>query len=224
MTEHAIQVFAVVNFVVIGLSHIVQPRVWFKFFEMLRQLGYPGVFVNAMLSLLVGSIIVAFHNVWTGIPMVLTLIGWAQVLKGLISLVAPAVGMKGLMRVSEKRAWEFQVGGARLPRRVRADRVDLALAADLVELRLGADVDRVAGDRRRGERHLAEIVLRDLLVLGARVEHERHPLFGQQQHAVARRRSATPRTSGRRRRRGPCRSAVPVLASRTVRMPVSWTT
>jgi hypothetical protein len=50
--------------------------------------------------------------VWTGIPMVLTLIGWAQVLKGLISLVAPAVGMKGLMRVSEKRAWEFQVGGA----------------------------------------------------------------------------------------------------------------
>jgi len=112
VTEHAIQVFAVVNFVVIGLSHIVQPRVWFKFFEMLRQLGYPGVFANAMLSLMVGSIIVAFHNVWTGIPMVLTLIGWAQVLKGLISLVAPAVGMKGLMRVSEERAWEFQVGGA----------------------------------------------------------------------------------------------------------------
>ena len=112
MTEHAIQVFAVVNFVVIGLSHIAQPRVWFEFFVLLRAKGYPGVFANAMLSLLIGSIIVAFHNVWTGLPVVLTLIGWAQVLKGLISLVAPSVGMKGLMRVSEERAWEFQAGGA----------------------------------------------------------------------------------------------------------------
>ena len=111
-SEHAIQVFAVVNFVVIGLSHIAQPRVWFEFFVLLRAKGYPGVFANAMLSLLIGSIIVAFHNVWTGLPVVLTLIGWAQVLKGLISLVAPSVGMKGLMRVSEERAWEFQAGGA----------------------------------------------------------------------------------------------------------------
>ena len=111
-SEHAIQVFAVVNFVVIGLSHIAQPRVWVTFFELLRAKGHPGVFVNAMLSLLVGSIIVAFHNVWSGIPAVLTFIGWAQVLKGLISLVAPQVGMKGLMRVSQERAWEFQAGGA----------------------------------------------------------------------------------------------------------------
>jgi hypothetical protein len=111
-SEHAIEIFAVVNFVVIGLSHIFQPRVWVAFFEILREKGHPGVFVNGMLSLLVGSIIVAFHNVWTGIPALLTLIGWAQVLKALIALVAPQVSMKGLMRVSSKRAWEFQAGGA----------------------------------------------------------------------------------------------------------------
>lgn len=70
-----------------------------------------GVFVNAMLSLLVGSIIVAFHNTWSGLPAVLTFVGWAQVVKGAISLVIPAVGMKGLRRVSEERAWEFQAGG-----------------------------------------------------------------------------------------------------------------
>jgi hypothetical protein len=111
-SEHAIEIFAVVNFVVIGLSHIVQPRVWVQFFAMLARQGHPGVFVNAMLSLLVGSIIVAFHNTWTGIPAVVTFIGWAQVAKGLISLVAPAVGMKGMARVSMERAWEFQVAGA----------------------------------------------------------------------------------------------------------------
>lgn len=111
MTEHAIQVFAVVNFVVIGLSHIAQPRVWVQFFALLARQGHAGVFVNAMLSLLVGSIIVAFHNTWSGIPAILTFIGWAQVVKGAISLVAPAVGMKGLRRVSGERAWEIQVGG-----------------------------------------------------------------------------------------------------------------
>ena len=111
-SEHAIEIFAVVNFVVIGLSHIAQPRVWVQFFEILVRQGHPGVFANAMLSLLVGSIIVAFHNTWNGIPAVLTFIGWAQVLKGLISLVAPAVGMKGLARMSFKRAWEIQAAGA----------------------------------------------------------------------------------------------------------------
>ena len=110
--ERATEVFAVVNFVVIGLSHIVRPRVWVAFFALLRAKGHPGVFANGMLSLLVGSIIVAFHNVWSGLPIVLTLIGWGQVVKGLVALVAPAVSMKGLMRVSEERAYEFQIAGA----------------------------------------------------------------------------------------------------------------
>ena len=110
--ERATEVFAVVNFVVIGLSHLAQPRVWVEFFAVLRAKGYPGVFANGMLSLLVGSIIVAFHNVWSGVPVVLTLIGWGQVIKGLVALIAPSVSMKGLMRVSEKRAYEFQYAGA----------------------------------------------------------------------------------------------------------------
>ena len=110
--ERATEIFAVVNFIVIGLSHLVQPRAWVHFFVLLREKGHPGVFANGMLSLLVGSIIVAFHNVWSGLPILLTLIGWAQVLKGLVALVAPAVSMKGLMRVSEERAYEFQYAGA----------------------------------------------------------------------------------------------------------------
>lgn len=111
-SEHAIEIFAVVNFTVIGLSHIAQPRAWVKFFEILRDKGDAGVFVNGMLSLTVGSLIVAFHNVWSGVPVVLTLIGWAQVVKALVALTAPRVGMKSLMRVSSERAWEFQAGGA----------------------------------------------------------------------------------------------------------------
>ena len=109
---HAGEIFAVVNFTVIGLSHIAQPRAWAKFFIHLRSLGSTGVFVNAMLSLLVGSIIVALHNDWNGAAAVVTFIGWAQVIKGTISLLVPSVGMRGIARVSVDRAWEFQVGGA----------------------------------------------------------------------------------------------------------------
>lgn len=110
--ERATEIFAAVNFVVIGLSHILQPRVWVDFFVMLRAHGRAGVFANGMLSLMVGSIIVAFHNVWSGLAMVLTILGWAQVLKGLLSLTVPAIGLRTLARVSPDRAFEFVAAGA----------------------------------------------------------------------------------------------------------------
>jgi len=110
--ERATEVFAVVNLAAIGASHLVQPKVWVEFFVFLRERGRAGVFFNGMLSLTFGSILVAFHNVWTGWPMIVTVLGWAQVLKGLISLVAPSIGLKKMLRVSMDRAWEFQVAGA----------------------------------------------------------------------------------------------------------------
>lgn len=109
--EQAIEIFAAVQFLVIGLSHILRPRVWVEFFTWLRSKGHAGVFVNGFLSLVFGSLIVAFHNVWTGLATVLTLIGWAQVLKALVSFVMPQWGMRGLQRVSDDRAHEFVVGG-----------------------------------------------------------------------------------------------------------------
>jgi hypothetical protein len=100
-----------VSFLVIGLSHAVQPRAWVEFFIWLRSRGRAGVLVNGFLSLGFGSIIVAFHNVWTGLPVVLTVLGWAQVAKALLSFVAPQVGLRSLERVSPERAREFVVTG-----------------------------------------------------------------------------------------------------------------
>lgn len=111
-TEHAAQIFVVINFGVVGLSHLIQPRVWVEFFVALRERGHAGVFFNGMLSLMVGSIIVSLHNVWSGPALLVTLLGWAQVLKGLSSLTVPSIGLKGLMRVSMDRAYEFQLAGA----------------------------------------------------------------------------------------------------------------
>jgi len=86
-------------------------RAWVDFFTMLRAKGRAGVFVNGFLALGFGSLVVAFHNVWTGLPVVLTIFGWAQVLKGFVSFVAPRIALRGLSRVSLERAWHFRAGG-----------------------------------------------------------------------------------------------------------------
>ena len=110
--ERAIQIYAAVNFLVIGLSHVAQPRAWNELFVLLRERGKAGVLVNGMLSLSFGSIIVAFHNVWSGLAMVLTIVGWANVTKALVILVAPGVGMRSLQRVSVARSHEMVVAGS----------------------------------------------------------------------------------------------------------------
>ena len=109
--ERAVQVFAVVHLTVIGLSHVLQPRAWVSFFVWLREKGEAGVFATAFLSLGFGSIIVGFHNVWSGIPLVLTVLGWAEVLKALIYFVRPSYGLRKLHSVSQERAQLFVVPG-----------------------------------------------------------------------------------------------------------------
>jgi uncharacterized protein YjeT (DUF2065 family) len=109
--EVAIQKLAIVSFFIIGLSHIFQPRVWAQFFIDLRSKGEIGSFINAFIHFPLGALIVAFHNVWQGVPIILTLMGYAWVLKGLIYFVFPQRGLKTMSRVSLERSWEFIVAG-----------------------------------------------------------------------------------------------------------------
>ena len=109
--EAAIQIFALINLAVIGISHVVRPRAWVAFFEWMKGKGEAGVFATAFLSLGFGSIIVAFHNVWSGIPIVLTLLGWAQILKALVYFTWPSYGLRKLQLVSEERANLFIIPG-----------------------------------------------------------------------------------------------------------------
>ena len=65
--ERAIEIFAVIHLGVMGLSHILAPKAWIEFFIRLREKGHPGVFAVGFMSLFFGSIIAAFHNVWSGL-------------------------------------------------------------------------------------------------------------------------------------------------------------
>lgn len=109
--ESAVQVFAIVNFLVVGVSHITAHRAWARFFIGLRERGEAGVFAIAFMSLWFGSIVAAFHNVWSGIPLALTLIGWAQVAKAFSYFCFPRFGLRRLALVAVERSRMFIAPG-----------------------------------------------------------------------------------------------------------------
>ena len=73
--ERSVEVLAVILSGVMGLSHILQPKAWAEFFILLRGKGQAGAFVDGFLNLPVAGVIIGFHNVWSGIPAVLTPVG-----------------------------------------------------------------------------------------------------------------------------------------------------
>ena len=113
MMEQAIQKLAAICFILVGLSHVVRPRAWSQFFIHMRDKGEAGSFSNALLTLPLGVLIVAFHNVWTGVvPITLTLIGWAYVVKSFIYFTFPRYGASMIARVTVERSWMFVPPGA----------------------------------------------------------------------------------------------------------------
>lgn len=124
--EEAVRVFAIINLLVIGLSHMIQPRAWADFFDLLGSKGTSGAIINGFISLGMGSIVVAFHNVWTGIPVLLTVYGWMLVLKSLVTFVKPSYGLRGIQSAQVGTPKKFIVPGVFLAT------LALLLASDLV--------------------------------------------------------------------------------------------
>src|SRR6187551_3192887 len=110
--EIAIEKLVAFCCVVIGLSHIFQARSWAQLFIQWRERGDVGALYSGLLHFQMGALVVSFHNLWQGIPILVTLLGWGWTIKGALYLIYPKAPMKMLARVSLHRSWEFGVGGA----------------------------------------------------------------------------------------------------------------
>ncbi|MCP3915900.1 MAG: hypothetical protein GY711_10130 [bacterium] len=109
--EQSIRLLVTVSFLVIGISHMVQPRAWGEFFDLLRRHGRAGCFANAFLTFVPGVIIVAFHRVWSGLDVVFTVLGCLYVVKGAIYFWLPEVGLRSMARATAETSRGFVWAG-----------------------------------------------------------------------------------------------------------------
>jgi len=108
----AIEILAMIQLLLVGLSHLFRPLAWVEFFSRLRGWGDAGILVHGLLSLGLGSLVLAFHPVWHGAPLVLTLVGCLYLLKAALCFLFPATQRWSLARVSPERSGELRLAGA----------------------------------------------------------------------------------------------------------------
>jgi uncharacterized protein YjeT (DUF2065 family) len=58
-----------------------------------------------------GLLILAFHQVWQWPGLLVTLVGCALTLKGLLYFLFPGLAVKSMARVTEERGWQFRIAG-----------------------------------------------------------------------------------------------------------------
>jgi uncharacterized protein YjeT (DUF2065 family) len=105
------ELLVAISFFIIGVSHLLRPKAWIDFFKLLLKHGYSGAFINGFITVPLGVLIVAFHNVWQGGAVIVTVIGYAYIIKSFIAFCFPAVGYKSMQRVERNNISEFRVAG-----------------------------------------------------------------------------------------------------------------
>jgi len=131
-TQRAIELFAMLNFVIVGLSLLIRPQAWAQYFAWMRREGEAGAVIYGLFCVLWGSLIVSFCLAWHGLLVVLPVFGVIQLLEGLIFLLAPAAGLRLMALFTEKGS------GLMLLRLLGVIALGLAIYIDAITLAIGA--------------------------------------------------------------------------------------
>jgi len=124
----AVERLAAIVLLLTCLSHITAPAAWAALFERIHARPETAGLANAAIHLPLGLLIVAFHDVWRWPELVVTLIGYALLLKGALHLLFPSLAQHTL---------KFSGEGAQAERRYRvagALMLPLALAVGWIAL------------------------------------------------------------------------------------------
>ena len=81
--------FFSVSLLLVGISHLAQPRLWRDFFLTIKGTGVAGLIIT-MYTLPLGLMIVLGHNIWVlDVPVIITICGWGMTLKSVIYSILP---------------------------------------------------------------------------------------------------------------------------------------
>lgn len=99
-------------FLLMGLSHLLQPQLWVQFFKLIRQTGVAAVIIP-LFTLPFGLLLIATHNTWKWEPpLFLTIAGWGMTIKSATYLLIPGLADRALSKKMATSPRSFQIVGA----------------------------------------------------------------------------------------------------------------
>ena len=108
--EVLIERWFAIGLLIFGLSHLLYPDPWAAAFLPLRERAEGGL-VLATFTMPLGLAVVLAHNVWVwGLPVIVTLMGWAMIVKSLFYLFVPRATSL-LMADKQRMHAAFRVAG-----------------------------------------------------------------------------------------------------------------
>jgi hypothetical protein len=99
-------------FLIMGLSHLLQPKLWVRFFEVVKQSGVAAIIIP-MYTLPFGLVLIATHNIWRwDWPLFLTIAGWGMTIKSAAYLLVPTLADRMLAKKMATTPRSYQIVGA----------------------------------------------------------------------------------------------------------------
>ncbi|MHC5059976.1 MAG: hypothetical protein ACYTFK_02680 [Planctomycetota bacterium] len=87
------QIFQIISLVYlsVGIGILINPGFYKKLFEDFAE-SASALYLGGIMAIVVGYLIVAFHNTWTrDLSVIITIIGWIALVKGILILVLPKI-------------------------------------------------------------------------------------------------------------------------------------
>jgi uncharacterized protein YjeT (DUF2065 family) len=84
------QIISIV-YITIGIGIFINPGFYKKMFEDFIE-NAAVMYLGGVMALVVGYLILAFHNTWTmDWPVIITIVGWLALIKGIVILIQPKI-------------------------------------------------------------------------------------------------------------------------------------
>ena len=109
--EQSIELMTAICFLVMGLSMLFRTSDWQAWVKHLQAQGRSTSLVLGSINLLLGSFIVAFHWVWEGIGLIVTIFGVLFLLRSVVLLFCPGFLPKMLKKLAPRMGGLVTVSG-----------------------------------------------------------------------------------------------------------------
>jgi len=84
------QIFSIV-YIAVGIGILINRDFYKKLFQGFSENAF-ALYLGGIAALVIGYLIVAFHNTWTmDLSVIITIIGWIALIKGILILIRPKI-------------------------------------------------------------------------------------------------------------------------------------